>query len=104
MHMNGAEADLIHKAKEQTREVPGTFAEYMVDCGIDTEQQTWGHIWKEFLVYAQQGDRGRSAKENASMDTRKEDVNNRDNTPHCTQGRWWGKMGTARNRCDTGGI
>eukprot|EP00965_Chrysotila_dentata_P061282 2030580-Pleurochrysis_carterae.AAC.1 len=108
MHMNGAEADLIHKAKEQTRVVPGTFAEYMVDYGIDTKQQTWGHIWKKFLKYAQQGDRGRSAKENASKDTRKEDIHNREPHPTLYPGEVVGENGHSkepvRHRRKTGEL
>eukprot|EP00965_Chrysotila_dentata_P158213 5226891-Pleurochrysis_carterae.AAC.1 len=38
-NMEGAEVDLIHRAKEQVREVPVTFMEYMVDHGVDTEQR-----------------------------------------------------------------
>eukprot|EP00965_Chrysotila_dentata_P086470 2853832-Pleurochrysis_carterae.AAC.1 len=55
--------------------------EYMVDYGVDTEQRTWGLIWKEFLKYPQQGDRGRSAKENASIDMQREDIRTRESHP-----------------------
>eukprot|EP00965_Chrysotila_dentata_P130447 4313049-Pleurochrysis_carterae.AAC.1 len=80
-HLEGAEVDLIHRAKELVREVPVTFTEYMVDHGVNTEQRVWGLIWKEFLVYAQQGDRGRSAKENASIDMQREDTRTRESHP-----------------------
>eukprot|EP00965_Chrysotila_dentata_P177376 5858146-Pleurochrysis_carterae.AAC.1 len=76
-NMDGAEVDLIHKAKGLAIEVPVTFTEYMVDYGVDTEQRAWGLTWREFLNYAQQGDRGRSAIENANIDMQKEDISTR---------------------------
>eukprot|EP00965_Chrysotila_dentata_P185021 6108057-Pleurochrysis_carterae.AAC.1 len=63
--MNGAEADLIHRARELIMEEPVTFAEHMLDYGMEAGQQSWSFIWREFLKYAQRGDRGRSAEENA---------------------------------------
>eukprot|EP00965_Chrysotila_dentata_P133712 4422245-Pleurochrysis_carterae.AAC.1 len=66
--MNGAESDLIFKAREQVTEEPAMFAEYMIDYGIEATQSTWGSTWKEFLKYAQKGNKGRSAKENARID------------------------------------
>eukprot|EP00965_Chrysotila_dentata_P205272 6182862-Pleurochrysis_carterae.AAC.1 len=91
--MEGAEVDLIHRAKEQVREVPVTFMEYMVDYGIDTEQQTWGLIWKEFLKYAQQGDRGRAAEENACIDTQREHIRTRESHPTLYPGEVVGESG-----------
>eukprot|EP00965_Chrysotila_dentata_P232823 6199218-Pleurochrysis_carterae.AAC.1 len=66
--MNGVEAAFIHREKELTAEGPVAFVEHMIDYGIDSEQQTWGNIWREFLQYAQKGNKGRSAKENAGID------------------------------------
>eukprot|EP00965_Chrysotila_dentata_P261219 6214180-Pleurochrysis_carterae.AAC.1 len=79
--MSAAETDLIHKAKEITMEVPATFAEYMIDDGVAAAQRTWGPTWREFLKYAQQGDRGRLAKENASTEKQKEVTGTRELHP-----------------------
>eukprot|EP00965_Chrysotila_dentata_P186976 6171846-Pleurochrysis_carterae.AAC.1 len=79
--MNGAETDLIHRAKEVARKVPVTFTEHMVDYGVESGQRAWGFTWREFLQYAQQGDSWRSAKENASIDTQKEDIRTRESHP-----------------------
>eukprot|EP00965_Chrysotila_dentata_P185565 6126475-Pleurochrysis_carterae.AAC.1 len=62
-NINGAEADLIHRARELTTEGPVTFT------------------WREFLKYAQRGDRGRSAKENARIDRHKKETRTRESHP-----------------------
>eukprot|EP00965_Chrysotila_dentata_P168395 5560839-Pleurochrysis_carterae.AAC.2 len=62
--MNGEETDAILKARELITERPVTFAEHMIDYGIEAEQHSWNFTWREFLRYAQRGDRGGSAKEN----------------------------------------
>eukprot|EP00965_Chrysotila_dentata_P075480 2492776-Pleurochrysis_carterae.AAC.1 len=80
--MNGTEADFIFKAREMVMERPVTFAEYMVDDGIEAEQHSWNHIWREFLKYAQKGDRGGLARENARMDGQKDEMRSRE--PHPT--------------------
>eukprot|EP00965_Chrysotila_dentata_P115588 3819958-Pleurochrysis_carterae.AAC.2 len=45
----------------------------MIDLGINADQRSWGPIWREFLKYAQSGEKGKSAKENVGMDKRMED-------------------------------
>eukprot|EP00965_Chrysotila_dentata_P156113 5157616-Pleurochrysis_carterae.AAC.1 len=40
----------------------------MRDEGIEATQRSWGHTWREFLVYAQRGGRGETTKENAKID------------------------------------
>eukprot|EP00965_Chrysotila_dentata_P090804 2996672-Pleurochrysis_carterae.AAC.8 len=79
--MNGAEAAMIHRARELIVEGPVTFAEHMIDCGMDTRQQTRGYTWKELLKYAQRGDRGRSTKENARIDERRKEASIREAYP-----------------------
>eukprot|EP00965_Chrysotila_dentata_P124822 4126795-Pleurochrysis_carterae.AAC.2 len=79
--MNGAEATIIHREKELTAEGPVTFAGYMIDYGVYAEQQTWENTWREFLQYAQKGDKGRSAKENAKIDEQSRDINSREIHP-----------------------
>eukprot|EP00965_Chrysotila_dentata_P088727 2929050-Pleurochrysis_carterae.AAC.1 len=54
----------------------------MIDYGIEAEQHSWRFTWREFLKYAQRGDRGRSAKENARIDEQKEETRIRE--PHPT--------------------
>eukprot|EP00965_Chrysotila_dentata_P105387 3480323-Pleurochrysis_carterae.AAC.1 len=83
-NMNGAEADLIFKARELITEEPTTFAEYMIDYGIEATQSTWGYTWKEFLKYAQKGDKGRSAKENTRIDEQNKEVRNSTRETHPT--------------------
>eukprot|EP00965_Chrysotila_dentata_P187422 6172125-Pleurochrysis_carterae.AAC.1 len=74
-NMNGTEIDLILKAKELITEGPVSFAEHMIDYGIiEAEQHSWGSTWREFLIYAQKGDRGRSAKNNVRLDEQKEEI------------------------------
>eukprot|EP00965_Chrysotila_dentata_P114139 3773628-Pleurochrysis_carterae.AAC.3 len=79
--MNGAEAAFIHRAREKAREGPNTFAEYMLDFGMDTTQQSWSHTWGEFIKYAQQGDRGRLAKENEGISVLRKKVDTRETHP-----------------------
>eukprot|EP00965_Chrysotila_dentata_P220116 6191583-Pleurochrysis_carterae.AAC.4 len=63
-------------------EAPVSFAEHMVDHGVEAGQQTRGFTWREFLKYAhQKGDRGRSAKENASTDKQNEETRPRESHP-----------------------
>eukprot|EP00965_Chrysotila_dentata_P104725 3459026-Pleurochrysis_carterae.AAC.1 len=40
----------------------------MIDYGIEAEQYSWSFTWREFLNYAQRGDRGKSARENIRID------------------------------------
>eukprot|EP00965_Chrysotila_dentata_P039646 1317815-Pleurochrysis_carterae.AAC.1 len=70
-NMNGAETESILKARDLITEGPVTFAEHMIAYGIEAEQCSWGFTWREFLKYAQRGDKGRSAKENTRIDEKK---------------------------------
>eukprot|EP00965_Chrysotila_dentata_P182227 6017832-Pleurochrysis_carterae.AAC.1 len=80
--MNGEDADFILKARELITEEHATFAEYMIDLGINAHQCSWGPTWREFLKYAQSGEKGRSAKENVGMlDKQVEDVQSREPFP-----------------------
>eukprot|EP00965_Chrysotila_dentata_P066536 2203112-Pleurochrysis_carterae.AAC.1 len=79
--MNGAEAGLIHKARELLREGPVKFVEHMIDYGVVAEQQTWSSTWRKFLEYAQRGDRGKSARENARIDEQKKETRTREAHP-----------------------
>eukprot|EP00965_Chrysotila_dentata_P182299 6020120-Pleurochrysis_carterae.AAC.1 len=80
--MNGGETDSILKARETTiTEGPVTFAEHMIDYGIEAEQHSWSLTWREFLNYAQRGDRGRSAKENVRIDEQREEIRIRESYP-----------------------
>eukprot|EP00965_Chrysotila_dentata_P172966 5708520-Pleurochrysis_carterae.AAC.1 len=65
--LNGMDAEKILKAQELAWESKTTFAEHMRDDGIDATQQNWDYTWSEFLLYAQQGDRGDAAKENITI-------------------------------------
>eukprot|EP00965_Chrysotila_dentata_P167070 5517080-Pleurochrysis_carterae.AAC.1 len=95
--MNGAEADYIHKAKvELITEAPVTFAEHMIDDGVEAGQQTWGFTWREFLKYAQQGDRRRSAKENAGTDRQNEVIRTRESHPTLYPGEVVGESEASR--------
>eukprot|EP00965_Chrysotila_dentata_P206736 6183709-Pleurochrysis_carterae.AAC.9 len=40
----------------------------MRDCGVEAEPKSWGEIWREFLVYAQQRNRWEAALENAPIE------------------------------------
>eukprot|EP00965_Chrysotila_dentata_P044516 1480210-Pleurochrysis_carterae.AAC.1 len=53
----------------------------MIDYGIDAGQQTWENIWTEFLQYAQRGDKGRSARENAGIDEQRRATCSRESHP-----------------------
>eukprot|EP00965_Chrysotila_dentata_P183780 6068281-Pleurochrysis_carterae.AAC.2 len=53
----------------------------MIDSGLDARQQTWGQTWEEILKYAQRGDRGRSAKENAKINARRRETSPRESHP-----------------------
>eukprot|EP00965_Chrysotila_dentata_P081584 2693702-Pleurochrysis_carterae.AAC.2 len=81
-NMNGAEAEFKFKAKELITEGLLTFAEHMIDHGIEAEPHSWGFTWREFLKYAQRGDRGKLAKENVRMNERKDEMQIRE--PHPT--------------------
>eukprot|EP00965_Chrysotila_dentata_P016967 563127-Pleurochrysis_carterae.AAC.1 len=80
--MNGEDTDSILKARELLTEGPVTFAEHMIDYGIRAEQSSWSTTWREFLNYAQRGDRGSSANENVKIDKQREEIRNRE--PHPT--------------------
>eukprot|EP00965_Chrysotila_dentata_P139394 4609130-Pleurochrysis_carterae.AAC.1 len=79
--MNGAEAEFRLKARELIMEGPVTFPEHMIDYGVVAGQQTWSCTWREFLKYAQRGDRGRSARENARIDEQKKETSTRESHP-----------------------
>eukprot|EP00965_Chrysotila_dentata_P049860 1652907-Pleurochrysis_carterae.AAC.1 len=79
--MNGTDAATIHKTRELTVGGPSTFAEHMIDYGLDTRQQSWKHTWEEFLKYAQKGDRGSSAKENGEISAQRKEVGTREIYP-----------------------
>eukprot|EP00965_Chrysotila_dentata_P167645 5536360-Pleurochrysis_carterae.AAC.1 len=81
-NMNWAEADLIHRERELITEGPVTFAEHMIDYGVEAGQHSWSFTWREFLKYAQRGDRGSSAKNNARMDKPRKETCTRE--PHPT--------------------
>eukprot|EP00965_Chrysotila_dentata_P120543 3986517-Pleurochrysis_carterae.AAC.1 len=53
----------------------------MIDYGIEAEQKSWSFTWREFLNYAQGGDRGKSAKENVRIDEQKEEIKYRETHP-----------------------
>eukprot|EP00965_Chrysotila_dentata_P116415 3848349-Pleurochrysis_carterae.AAC.1 len=80
-NMSGAEAELIHRARELIMEGPVTFAEHMIDYGVVEGQQTWSFTCKEFLKYAQRGHRGRSARENAKIGEQKKETSTRESHP-----------------------
>eukprot|EP00965_Chrysotila_dentata_P213789 6187837-Pleurochrysis_carterae.AAC.1 len=71
--MNGGEIDSILKERELVKEGPVTFADHMTDYGIEAEQHSWNFTWREFLNYAQSGDRGKLAKENVRIDEQREE-------------------------------
>eukprot|EP00965_Chrysotila_dentata_P222748 6193155-Pleurochrysis_carterae.AAC.1 len=71
--MSGAEADYIHRAKELIMEAPVTF-----------------------LKYAQEGDRGRSAKENAGTDGQNEEIWTRESYPKLYPGEVVGENEASR--------
>eukprot|EP00965_Chrysotila_dentata_P002080 68705-Pleurochrysis_carterae.AAC.2 len=74
-NMNGAEADTIRKARELIMESTVTFVEHMKDDGVGLSRQTWDYSWSEFLRrYAQQGDRGETAKENTTINEERADT------------------------------
>eukprot|EP00965_Chrysotila_dentata_P114568 3786624-Pleurochrysis_carterae.AAC.1 len=54
----------------------------MIDYGIEAEQHSWSFTWREFLNYAQKGERGGSAKENVKTEEKKEEIHKRE--PHPT--------------------
>eukprot|EP00965_Chrysotila_dentata_P019640 652348-Pleurochrysis_carterae.AAC.1 len=60
--MNGAEADLIHRERELITEGPVTFAEHMIDYGVEAGQHSWSFTWRVPKVRAERGQRERSAK------------------------------------------
>eukprot|EP00965_Chrysotila_dentata_P224497 6194204-Pleurochrysis_carterae.AAC.2 len=55
----------------------------MRDYGVDARQQIWDYTWKEFLKYAKQGDRGRTAVENAGTNAERTEACSRE--PYPTQ-------------------
>eukprot|EP00965_Chrysotila_dentata_P117748 3890919-Pleurochrysis_carterae.AAC.1 len=54
----------------------------MRDDGIDATQKTWDHTWREFLSYAQRGDRGEITRENVMIHGGENRVQERE--PHPT--------------------
>eukprot|EP00965_Chrysotila_dentata_P168665 5570423-Pleurochrysis_carterae.AAC.1 len=56
----------------------------MIDYGIEATQTTWHFTWKEFLKYAQKGDKGRSAKENARIHEQNKEVRTSTRETHPT--------------------
>eukprot|EP00965_Chrysotila_dentata_P044117 1466243-Pleurochrysis_carterae.AAC.2 len=54
----------------------------MRDDGIDATQKTWDHTWREFLSYAQRGDKGEITKENVMIHGGEDNVQNKE--PHST--------------------
>eukprot|EP00965_Chrysotila_dentata_P025443 845662-Pleurochrysis_carterae.AAC.3 len=91
--MNGAEAELIHRARELVMKGPATFADHIVDYGVEAGQQTWSFTRREFLKYAQKGDRWRSAKENARIDEQKKETSTRESHPTLYPGEVVGEDG-----------
>eukprot|EP00965_Chrysotila_dentata_P043842 1457364-Pleurochrysis_carterae.AAC.1 len=65
--MDGTNAKIVHEMREILMERTATFTEHMRDYGVEADPQSWGEIWREFLTYAQQGNRGEAAKENAPI-------------------------------------
>eukprot|EP00965_Chrysotila_dentata_P110888 3664719-Pleurochrysis_carterae.AAC.3 len=84
MDMNGEDARIIHGAREFTTERVETFAEYMKEDETAGTQQSWDYTWREFLRYAQRGDRVETAKENVAMN--EETANSRTKEPYPTLG------------------
>eukprot|EP00965_Chrysotila_dentata_P176281 5820634-Pleurochrysis_carterae.AAC.1 len=107
-NMSGADAAFIHREKERAREGTVTFAEYMIDYGIDASQQTWGNTWREFIQYAQGGEKGRSAGENAGIDERRREMNSRKSHPTLYPGKVEDEdethVGTGRQRRNMTGL
>eukprot|EP00965_Chrysotila_dentata_P015316 506666-Pleurochrysis_carterae.AAC.1 len=58
-----------------------TFTEHMKDYGVEEDPQSWGEIWKEFLEYAQRGNREEAASENASIEEKIIETNIRESYP-----------------------
>eukprot|EP00965_Chrysotila_dentata_P186749 6166058-Pleurochrysis_carterae.AAC.1 len=54
----------------------------MIDYGVEAGQHSWSFTWREFLKYAQRGDRGSSAKKNARIDKQRKETCFRE--PHPT--------------------
>eukprot|EP00965_Chrysotila_dentata_P158828 5246681-Pleurochrysis_carterae.AAC.1 len=106
--MNGADATFIHRARELTVEGPSTFAEHMIDYGMDTEQRVWNHTWEEFLKYAQKGHRGSLAKENDAIREQRKEVSTREEYPTLYPGEVEGEnethMQSDHQRRDTRGL
>eukprot|EP00965_Chrysotila_dentata_P013148 433479-Pleurochrysis_carterae.AAC.1 len=61
--MDGTNARIIHQTRELLMERTATFTEHMKDYGVEADPQSWGEIWKEFLEYAQRGNREEAASE-----------------------------------------
>eukprot|EP00965_Chrysotila_dentata_P262187 6214496-Pleurochrysis_carterae.AAC.2 len=79
--LNGEDADKTHKEREFVRESTTTFAEHMRDDGIEATQETWDHTWREFLSYAQRGDRKDTARENVMINSEGDTTHEREPYP-----------------------
>eukprot|EP00965_Chrysotila_dentata_P118790 3927968-Pleurochrysis_carterae.AAC.1 len=80
-NMDGTNARIIHQMRELLMERTATFTEHMKDYGVEADPRSWGGIWKEFLEYAQQGNREEAASENASIEEVALETNNREPYP-----------------------
>eukprot|EP00965_Chrysotila_dentata_P160878 5312491-Pleurochrysis_carterae.AAC.2 len=70
----------------------------MIDYGIRAEQHSWSLTWREFLNYAQRGDRGRSAKENVRIEEQREELRVREPHPTLYPGEVEGESEESRER------
>eukprot|EP00965_Chrysotila_dentata_P031911 1063965-Pleurochrysis_carterae.AAC.1 len=65
--MDGTNAKIVHEMREILMERTATSTEHMRDYGVEADPQSWVDIWRKILTYAQQGNRGEAAKENAPI-------------------------------------
>eukprot|EP00965_Chrysotila_dentata_P031065 1034901-Pleurochrysis_carterae.AAC.1 len=94
--LKGIDANRICKEQSYVRESKTTFAEHMIDHGIDATQKTWDHTWREFLSYAQQGDRRETTKENVMIYGGEDRVQDREAHPTLYPGEVVGALETER--------
>eukprot|EP00965_Chrysotila_dentata_P078715 2594786-Pleurochrysis_carterae.AAC.1 len=76
-----------------------TFTKHMRDYGVKANPQSWGEIRREFLKYAQQGNREAAAAENAPIKEKAIETNIREAYPILYPAEI---LGEAENGGDTG--
>eukprot|EP00965_Chrysotila_dentata_P155727 5146486-Pleurochrysis_carterae.AAC.1 len=64
----------------------------MRDYGVEAEPQSSGEIWREFIAYAQQGNREDAASENTPIEKVTIEENNREPFPTLYPGEVVGEM------------